>query len=710
MYFLNLFLRYTIILPLVFSTTLHAELSISVNPQAEILQQTATSHAISDFQKLLSNACQCSVSQNKPNAAIQIDFILPTEAPFSGIKNTLKDEIPSFDYPNTDFEWKSTQDNEKITLLLSSPSYEGLANGMYALLQEKLGFSFYHPRGTIIPGISEWPLPNEWEWKAKPRFVKRGFHIHTMHPLELTEPLLDEDYPKGEEMIREYIDWLTRNGQNYFEFNLLNSVSLDSWLPYAKNWVDYGHERGVIMGLDISLNMIQQKAYQLYVKKPKSFKSKEKQVIYNLNQLKKAGFDVFNIELSSTEYTSGNSSKRYQLVDKILEWGRKHDKKIMGRAHIVKKGDAVLNYSGAPSKSKDSDRGVMIHTVMFYGLHEEKAPCYGNENLKHMHTLMKKEQVQRETWYFPESAYWVTFDNSVPMTLLPYLSSRHKDIGITEKAKIEGHLTFSSGWEWGYWLFDWSIARWSWDYNEPSHPTDAIHLLFSDKNIQLSLQELHDLQDHYFKEKELIRYLVAQSVMDEVPKRFSKEFQPRPHWRYDHLFRKASKEELNDLTQKAIAPLADFIREYEMVLNDFRKQINHTQQPQPLLEELYDGLQITLLRAKHRKACLKSMQARRLARIEGRKSDKAYLEVLKEATEARQKALFIVQKREAAYRYDVEELSTRRKGHTAYHFGYLFPVHKLHFWEREEGQIKENKWGFLYKNIWNIGRIIGLKK
>jgi len=699
-----------ILIFLFLSSQISAQLSISLNPSPTLLQNSVLRHTLSDVQHLLQTACQCPVKQNNTQAAIQINFTQPTQAPFSGISHTNKNGIPHFDYPDTDFQWSSTETDNQISILLTSPSYEGLSSGLYALLQEKLGFRFYHPRETVIPNLTEWPLPTTWSWEAQPRFVKRGFHIHTMHPLEITEPLLDEHYPKGGKIIREYIDWLARNGQNYFEFNLLNSVSLDSWLPYAKQFVNYGHERGVIIGLDISLHMIQQKAYQLYVKKPKSFKSKEKQILSNLEQLKTAGFDVFNIELSSTEYTSGNSSKRYKLVDRILEWGRTNNVKIMGRAHIVKKGDAVLNYSGEPSKTKDSDRGVMIHTVMFYGLHEDKAPCYGNDNLKHMYELLKKEQQQRETWYFPESAYWVSFDNSVPMTLLPYLSSRHKDIEIVTREQVEGHLTFSSGWEWGYWLFDWSIARWSWDYQETTHPTDALDLLVKGKTIQQSLQQLHDLQEEYFKEQELIRYLAAQSVMDEVPKKLSKEFQPRPHWRYDYLFRKASEEELEGLTQKAIIPLGNFIDEYGKTLAAMRLQIDSKQEVQPVLEELHDGLLVTLLRAKHRKACLQAIKARRLSRIHGKRSDQSYLNILEQATVARQEALLIVRKREALYRYDEQELTTKRKGHTAYHFGYLFPVQDLHFWEREEGQIKENKWGFLYKNIWNIGRIIGLTK
>jgi len=691
-------------------STSHAQVSITLNASDPLLQNTVTKHALNDVVNLLEKACHCSIDYNDPEADVQINFSEPTEQPFAGITNSLKNGIPHFDYPNTAFSWKSSQMGYQITLDLSSTSYEGIASGLYSLLQEKLGFRFFHPREMVVPEFTAWPLPADWSWDVEPRFVKRGYHIHTMHPLELTEALLDEDYPKGKETIYQYIDWLARNGQNFFEFNLLNSATLDTWLPYAKQYVDYGHERGIVMGLDISLNMIQQKAYQLYVKKPKSFKSKEKQVINNLNRLKTAGFDLFNIELSSTEYTSGNSTKRYQLVDKILEWARANEVKIMGRAHVVKKGEAVLNYSGKASKSEDSDRGVMIHTVMFYGLHEDKAPCYGSENLKHMHTLLKKEQTQRETWYFPESAYWVSFDNSIPMTLLPYLSSRHKDIKLVKQEAVEGHLTFSSGWEWGYWLFDWSIARWTWKYDDNSHPTDAFNLLFEEESIRQSFQQLHDLQDEYFKEKELIRYLAAQSVMDEVPEKLAKEFQPRPHLRYDHLFRKASREGLETLTQKAIKPLGEFIEVYGKALEPFRAQIDSRPQPQPILEELYDGLLITLLRAKHRKACLESIMARRLAHLDGKRKDKSYLDILKEATAARQEALKIVRKREANYRYNVEELTTKRVGHTAYHFGYLYPVSELHFWEREEGQIKDNKWGFLYKNIWNIGRIIGITK
>jgi hypothetical protein len=462
------------------------------------------------------------------------------------------------------------------------------------------------------------------------------------------------------------------------------------------------------MGVDVSLNMIQQKAYKLYKKFPKSLRSKEEQVMASLETLSVAGFDVYNIEMSSTEYSSGNSGKRHGLMLAILSWAREKEVKIIGRAHVVKKGEVVLNYTGETTQVDDSERGVLIHTVMFYELKEDKAPVYGNTNLKHMHALMKKEQGQRETWYYPESAYWVTFDNSVPMFLLPYLSARHTDIQTIESEGIEGHLTFSSGWEWGCWLFDWSIARWSWDYGTPSGEMEPVGHL-TDATLMAYMEELHRLQDQYFKDQELMRYLTAQSVLDEVPKRFSREFQPRPRWRYPYLFNRANRSELDSFRQEGILPLEAFIKDYGAVLDKMEKQVSADGRYPTFVQEWLDGLRITLLRAKHRVACLKAIHQYRSDALDG-EGRCLYYQHLQEAKNIRQAALDIVERRERQYRYDPAWLATKRKGHTAYHFGYLYPVRQLHFWEREEQQILQNKWGFGFMNIWNVWRIMGLRK
>jgi hypothetical protein len=76
----------------------------------------------------------------------------------------------------------------------------------------------------------------------------------------------------------------------------------------------------------------------------------------------------------------------------------------------------------------------------------------------------------------------------------------------------------------------------------------------------------------------------------------------------------------------------------------------------------------------------------------------------------RKEALVIVQKIEDNYHYDKTLLSSKRKGHTAYHFAYLYPVSNLHFWYREEIQVRKNKWGFPFINIWDVWRIMGIVK
>jgi hypothetical protein len=49
-----------------------------------------------------------------------------------------------------------------------------------------------------------------------------------------------------------------------------------------------------------------------------------------------------------------------------------------------------------------------------------------------------------------------------------------------------------------------------------------------------------------------------------------------------------------------------------------------------------------------------------------------------------------------------------RHPHPSYRFGYLYPALSLHFWRREIGQIEEGRWGVLYRNLWDIPRIVGL--
>lgn len=711
-----------------------ASYSISLVAPQQLLDQSISRQAIDDCIVLLQDACHCEVTLNNPQA--DVVWILPAiNSDSANQPNAFSQgfDYPYLQYPNHYYTWQSYIDQKtgRIHLSLETPSFQGVSFGLYGLMQEQLGFLFVHPRQTVVPNLESWPLPQNFTWKATPRFDKKGFHLHTQHPLELTEQLLDETQPNALADVKQYIDWLARNGQNYFEFNLLEGINRKNWPAHAKAFVEYGQSRGIIMGVDVSLHMVQQKAFMLYVGAPKSFKGKKKQIKENLAWLFQAPWNVINMEFSTTEFTEGDPIEKEELRLFIIDLIKNtYGAKLMGREHVVKKDEMVMGgetktYEKTEAeKELDSHRGILIHTVMFYTATEEKAPVYQNENLRHMLDKLHEEIAVRETWYYPESAYWITFDNSVPMFLLPYLSGRLDDINTMDSLGVPGHITFSSGWEWGYWLIDYSIARWCWESTftttEPHQqiesgytPVSFIQDVFEDKQITNLFNELHYMQVAYFKDQELMRYMAASTVTDEMPAPINLEFQPRPRYTYRYLGKKASLSVLDSIRKEAVIPLADFSSRTIGLLEDnstyIQNYINtHTDLRGRLLQELVWATQIVAWRASHRSATLAYLLGKRQAKLDStRRKDYAYL--LDHAISIRCNALEIVHHMERGmYRYPVELIGRRMNSHTAYNFGYLFPVSYLHFWKREELQARKLRYGPFYRNIYNIPRIIGV--
>jgi hypothetical protein len=93
------------------------------------------------------------------------------------------------------FTIQSSKENNVCIIVITSQSEKGLSNGLYYFMQNKLGFQFYHPKETILPDLSNYVLDTFTE-TITPRFDKIGFHIHAMHPLEITEALAERKYTK----------------------------------------------------------------------------------------------------------------------------------------------------------------------------------------------------------------------------------------------------------------------------------------------------------------------------------------------------------------------------------------------------------------------------------------------------------------------------------------------------------------------------------
>lgn len=100
---------------------------------------------------------------------------------------------------------------------------------------------------------------------------------------------------------------------------------------------------------------------------------------------------------------------------------------------------------------------TMPHTVQAYSL-LDPAPTYGNSNFSDLGNWTSfLLQQGRPVVFYPETAYWVNFDISVPLFLAPiYALDRVEDAGTIDSMQgsvpLLGQLNFESGWQWGYWL------------------------------------------------------------------------------------------------------------------------------------------------------------------------------------------------------------------------------------------------------------------
>lgn len=151
----------------------------------------------------------------------------------------------------------------------------GVGYGAYALLEE-LGFAFMHPLAPTIPSTLAFPI--DLAITSAPRWPERNWHMHSMHPLELTDlvngwgPLGIEDAAGWEAMLPEwdsFCEWLIANRQNEVEWNLLEAATWaefsqsDTRLDRLAQVVAHTHAFGLRAGVDVPIALIQQHAFRL---------------------------------------------------------------------------------------------------------------------------------------------------------------------------------------------------------------------------------------------------------------------------------------------------------------------------------------------------------------------------------------------------------------------------------------------------------------
>ncbi len=614
------------------------------------------------------------------------------------------------------YRWIGYKTGKNKFLKLEAKSAEAVVSGLYALLQEQLGVKFIHPKQTLIAPQKIWPLKDNFSFSGQPLFPNRGFHLHTLHPVELTEQLHNPDYPDAFDDVAAYLDWLARNGQNSFQFFLLRGIDRKAWIPHIKRIVEYAHLRGIRCGVEISISMLQQQAFQV-VTLLCPYPPHKKQVEDTLEWLFQIPWDFITVESMTGEHLP--------LIGKISPGTQRHLEKLVVEQYKrpLLFATHVIGESGGLKVRRpfNPSSGILIHTVMCYSVSEPRAPVYGNKNQRFMLDAAREEIKKRETWYWPESSYWVAFDSSVPLFLLPYLESRWNDINTMHELRLDGHLTFSTGWEWGYWLVDWSIARWSWlySYNGKSiknSPTSTMAEIFKDPVMARDWKRALDVQNHFLKELELIRYMSASTPFAEFPLPLSRPFQPAPCFSYRWLLKKATPEKVQEILKGPVTDLERYASSMHVIIGRLERRAcllqtkkNNNQELKQLSDELITALKVSALRAEHRALTLRAIASKRRggAAYKGRFGD--FNQYLSKARELRWQAMILVREREAYYRYPVELLAGKRQSLTAYPFGYLYTTGNLFFWEREEEQARSERFDPFFMNIWDIRKTIGFE-
>ena len=369
----------------------------------------------------------------------------------------------------------------------------GLHFGSYEILNQ-LGYAFLHPLEPILPPSIIFPKV-AINVAEKPYWESRGVHIHSMHPLELTNLLngfgeqLSTDQDKWEIMIpyfNYFIEWMIANKQNSFEWVLL----------YASDWSDFAnsttrqnrlkilnekaHKWGIITGADIPI--AEQQQHSWYMTTNEGTLEEQLDKIYNrIDWIVTAGFDFLSSESGFSEFTHPSDIQMLSWMNhSAIYISEKYNKKMYIKCHCSTgqtcehykdpfNTSLPLNFNELPYYA-DMSLGIYPHTVQLYTFFDPTAGTYGNTNFTYMFNFTVLEAKKgRDTIYHGETAYWVNYDINVPLFLPSYAYARIFDMKIIAQTEIEfdfklkGQMNFNSGWEWSYWLNDVLTAQVSWN-------------------------------------------------------------------------------------------------------------------------------------------------------------------------------------------------------------------------------------------------------
>lgn len=545
----------------------------------------------------------------------------------------------------------------------------GLVYGLTAML-EGMGYAFPHPTHTIVPETPTWPPTVDGRMHA-PEIELRGLHLHTLHPVESLEPA----WLPGEEnraRMRAIVRWIARHRGNFVRWVGIDDVQtgvadVEAWQAHTRANVEYAHalqmETALVIQLFGSGNL--QRAFDLVDDTEASDEAIDAEMRRRLRLLAPVGFD--QIGISFGEFFSEDPERFVSVLSHAATLVREEvpGVEVTATVHVGDSEEQRVVYMGEEMiyyfLAQFAPVLPYVHTVMYYALDDDAGGVYHHEDFaEHLGLILERMAGGERVVYFPETAYWVAWDNSIPVYLPLYAKTRHHDLALLDEApgELYGHVLFSSGWEWGFWQNDLVALRSS--YELPPRWVDTLRPYHDAATLDL-VEALADLQDEALIDGRLAPYLASRDSVIELGFTMGILGQP-DRVEADRLvtgdaaasaFMRDQLPGLRDLADRARA-LADALA----VPDD------------SLGAELRDGFEVFALRARFVVQLYE-------AALGSTSSDAAHATM--------ESARGVVARRHAALHWSDPEaiLARRRPLPILYRYGYLREADALCFWDRE---------------------------
>lgn len=588
------------------------------------------------------------------------------------------------------FALKRIDEGGRVLFVIYAPDEQNLAYGAYAFLEE-LGVRYFHPRAELVPKYAGVRVPTTLDLARRPAWRIRGIQEHTLHPIE-TMTALNEPSAENLAEAKGYIDWLVKTGQNFLQWPLMD-VPWGPFRQHAQAIADYAHLRGVKVGASIVL--FGASAHQNNYVLIEDTTSWQTELDAQLAQLLEVDWDV--VELTLGEFVGEDPSA-------IVTW-LNHATDRVATTHPTTEVATSIHVGNYPSlwvdyKGKktffyhlagDADPRLTasVHTIAFFDLYRPWA-TYAHDDFFFQREFLFDELGKRKVRYFPESAYWIGADVDVPQFLPEYVYARWLDISslsrdIREKKlpNLDGHVLFSSGKEWGFWLNDYLTAKLQWNPEGSfqdliGHATGVFGECSGD--VTQSLEGLIALQNDYLFDRRLAAYVQGEDTVLDLGFLAGIESHPKriPFQEVAEL----APAEQRAFERDVLGGLLEMTKKLAPFEHSLATRCAHAEPAlAPWCDELVDGFAINRLRAEHSVWLYRAV-------IDWARGGKSHGSHLARARKITAQAETVIARREAGYRYPLGRLVDAYVNPTVYDFGYLRQAHVACFWHRQDLQVE----------------------